>query len=237
MCTRVQTDVLRVLRVPVLQFCKCLWRHVFGVLGVLCVLLGLCALCALYASSKPYVQHRWPQKRTSGQKRIDGRQRNICPSLRNSTGHLILRKREQLVQLFGPQVGTLLGSNPRYRILPAYDDVLLDLSALASRLCNTTVPIFYEADGAFTNAREAGVLTHELLLVLWEEVCAKERGCPWLSSEVVQSAEDVLFTYPLRGGAWDKALFRLSGFCMSLFVTDSSCGDGLTPRRWPGPWS
>ena len=80
MWARVQTDVLRVLRVPVFQFCTCLWRHVFGVLRVLCVLLGLCvlcALCALYAFSKPYVQHRWPQKRASGQKRTDGRQRNI----------------------------------------------------------------------------------------------------------------------------------------------------------------
>ena len=83
MCARVQTDVLRVLRVlrvPVFQFCTCLWRHVFGVLRVLCVLLGLCvlcALCALYAFSKPYVQHHWPRKRASGQKRTDGRQRNI----------------------------------------------------------------------------------------------------------------------------------------------------------------
>ena len=83
MCARVQSDVLRVLRVlrgPVFQFCTCLWRHVFGVLCVLCVLLGLYvlyALCALYAFSKPYVQHRGPQKRASGQKRTDGSQRNI----------------------------------------------------------------------------------------------------------------------------------------------------------------
>ena len=80
MCARVPTDVLRVLRVPVFQFCTCLWRRVFGVLRVLCVLLGLCvlcALCALYAFSKPYVQNRWPQKRASGQKRTDGRQRNM----------------------------------------------------------------------------------------------------------------------------------------------------------------
>ena len=72
MCTRVQSDVLRV---PVFSFCTCLWRHVFGVLRVLCVLLGLYvldALCALYALSKPYVQHRGPQKRASGQKRTDG---------------------------------------------------------------------------------------------------------------------------------------------------------------------
>ena len=80
MCARVQTDVLRVRRVPVFQFCTCLWRHMFGVLGVMCLLLGLCVLCALralYAFSKPYVQHRWPQKRASGQKRTDGRQRNM----------------------------------------------------------------------------------------------------------------------------------------------------------------
>ena len=37
----------------------------------------LYALCALYAFSKPYVQHRGPQKRASGQKRTDGSQRNI----------------------------------------------------------------------------------------------------------------------------------------------------------------
>ena len=84
MCARVQSDVLRVLRVlrgPVFQFCTCLWRHVFGVLRVLCVLLGLYvlyALCALYAFSKAYVQHRGPQKRASGQKRTDGSQRNMC---------------------------------------------------------------------------------------------------------------------------------------------------------------
>ena len=80
MCARVQSDVLRVLRVLVFQFSTCLLRHVFGVLGVLCVLLGLCvlcALCALYAFSKLYVQHRGPQKRASGQKHTDGRQRNI----------------------------------------------------------------------------------------------------------------------------------------------------------------
>ena len=146
---------------------------------------------------------------------------DMCPSLRNSTGHLILRKPEEWVQVFGPQIGTLLGSNPRNRILPAYDNVLLDLSALKSRLCNTTVPVFSKADGAFgsaavTNASQAGVLTHELLPVLWEEVCAKESGCPWLSSEVVQSAEELLFTYRLRGGAWGKALFWPSGFCKSL---------------------
>ena len=44
------------------------------------LLLGLYvlyALCALYAFSKPYVQHRGPQKRASGQKRTDGSQRNI----------------------------------------------------------------------------------------------------------------------------------------------------------------
>ena len=92
MCARVQSDVLRVLRVlrvPVSQFCTCLWRHVFGVLRVLCVLLGLYvlyALCALYAFSKPYVQHRGPQKRASGQKRTDGRQRNIVPF--KATRHL-----------------------------------------------------------------------------------------------------------------------------------------------------
>ena len=84
MCARVQSDVLRVLRVlrgPVFQLCTCLWRHVFGVLRVLCVLLGLYVLyvlCALYAFSKPYVQHRGPQKRASGQKRTDGSQRNIA---------------------------------------------------------------------------------------------------------------------------------------------------------------
>ena len=83
MCARVQSDVLRVLRVlrgPVFQFCTCLWRHVVGVLRVLCVLLGLYvlyALCALYAFSKPYAQHRGPQKRASGQKRTDGSQRNM----------------------------------------------------------------------------------------------------------------------------------------------------------------
>ena len=86
MCARVQTDVLhvlRVLRVPAFQFCTCLWRRVFGVLRVLCVLLGLYvlyALCALYAFSKAYVQHCWPQKRASGQKRTDGRQRNTLPT-------------------------------------------------------------------------------------------------------------------------------------------------------------
>ena len=66
MCARVQTNVrrvLRVLRIPVFQFCMCLWTRVFGVLRVLCVLLGvyvLYVLCLLYAFSKPYVQHRWP---------------------------------------------------------------------------------------------------------------------------------------------------------------------------------
>ena len=52
MCARVQSDVLRVLRVlrvPVFQFCPCLWRHVFGVLSVRCVLLGLYVLYALRA--------------------------------------------------------------------------------------------------------------------------------------------------------------------------------------------
>ena len=82
MCARVQTDVVRVLRVPVFQFSTCLWRHVFGVLGGLCVLLCLCALCALYAFSKPYVQHRWPQKRAYGQKPTDGRRGNIHPLFR-----------------------------------------------------------------------------------------------------------------------------------------------------------
>ena len=83
MCARVQSDVMRVVRVlrgPVFQFCTCLWRHVFVMLRVLCVLLGLSvlyALCALYPFSKPYVQHRGPQKRASGQKRTDGSQRNI----------------------------------------------------------------------------------------------------------------------------------------------------------------
>ena len=48
---------------------------------------GLCsacyAFCACYlvsvccAFSKPHVQHRWPQKRASGQKPTDGRQKNI----------------------------------------------------------------------------------------------------------------------------------------------------------------
>ena len=81
MCARVQSNVLRVLRVPVFQFCTCLWRYVFGVLRVLCVLLVLYvlyALCALYAFSKPYVQHPGPQKRASGQKGTDGRQRNMA---------------------------------------------------------------------------------------------------------------------------------------------------------------
>ena len=91
MCARVQSDVLRVLRVlrgPVFQFRTCLSREVFGVLRDLCVLLGLYvlyALCALYAFSKPYVQHRGPQKRASGQKRTDGCQRNIYgPSYRET---------------------------------------------------------------------------------------------------------------------------------------------------------
>ena len=51
------------------QFFTFLWRHVLGVLGFLCVELGLyvlCMVCALYAFSKPYVQHRWLQKCTSG---------------------------------------------------------------------------------------------------------------------------------------------------------------------------
>ena len=97
MCARVQSDVLRVvrvLRVPVFQFCTCLWRHVFGVLRVLCVLLALYvlyALCALYAFSKPYVQHRGPQKRASGQKRTNGRQRNMANMLTRRQYYLLER--------------------------------------------------------------------------------------------------------------------------------------------------
>ena len=93
MCARVQTDVLRVLRVVrvlVFQFCTCLWKRVFGVLRVLCVLLGLYvlyALCALYAFSKPYVQHRWLQKRASGQRHTDGRQRNMLAVFRGRASH------------------------------------------------------------------------------------------------------------------------------------------------------
>ena len=36
-----------------------------------------CARCALYAFSKPYVQHSWPQKHASGEKRTNGRHRNM----------------------------------------------------------------------------------------------------------------------------------------------------------------
>ena len=97
MCARVQSDVLRVLRVlrgPVFQFCTCLWRHVFGVLRVLCVLLGLYvlyALCAHHAFSKAYVPHRGPQKRASGQKRTDGSQRNMANMLTRRQYYLLQR--------------------------------------------------------------------------------------------------------------------------------------------------
>ena len=40
---------------------------------------------------------------------------DLCLSLANSSGHVILRTPEQWVQLFGPTVGKLLGSNPRDR--------------------------------------------------------------------------------------------------------------------------
>ena len=76
MCTRMQNDMLCVLcllRGPVFQFVTCLWRHVLGVLGVVCVLLGLCVLSAF---SNTYAEHCWLQKRASGQRRTDGRQRN-----------------------------------------------------------------------------------------------------------------------------------------------------------------
>ena len=85
----VQNDVLRVLRVlrvPIFQFLTCLRRQVVGVLGVLCVFPSVCVLyafCALYAFSKPYVQHRWLQKRASGQNCTDGSQTNMLTDQRN----------------------------------------------------------------------------------------------------------------------------------------------------------
>ena len=56
-------------------------------------------------------------------------------------------------------------------------------------------------------------------------MCAKELECLWLSSKVVRSAEELLFTYRLRGGASDKALFKRNGFCKSL--SDFHWGDSI----------
>ena len=57
-----------------------LWRHVLGMLGVMRILRGVSvfyALCECYTILKPYVEHHWVQKRTSGHKRPSGRQRNM----------------------------------------------------------------------------------------------------------------------------------------------------------------
>ena len=124
MYARVQSDVLRVLRVlrfPVFQFCTCLSRHVFGVLRVLCLLLGLCvlcALCALYAFSKPYVQHRGPRKRASGQKRTDGRQRNMHPIIITSWDPGLCRAQLAPNATFTPS--RLLARGPSLPVSPLF---------------------------------------------------------------------------------------------------------------------
>ena len=70
-----------------------------------CACYLVCACCARCARStrfqKPYLQHRWPQKRASCQKRTDGRQKKIMTSFfYQAVGHPTYRFEERLICFF-----------------------------------------------------------------------------------------------------------------------------------------
>ena len=74
----------------------------------------------------------------------------MCPTLQNVTQHVILRERRDWVQMFGPVVGALLGSNPRNRLLPSPEMICESVAELEERLQTATVPVFSTHDAGFT---------------------------------------------------------------------------------------
>ena len=61
-----------------------------------------------------------------------------------------------------------------------------------------------------------GLLVCDLFCTVWSEVDTASDTFPWLSAPVAQDAPYRLRAFGLRGGAWDKALFRPAGFCSKL---------------------
>ena len=75
----------------------------------------------------------------------------MCLTLQNVTQHVILRECRDWVQMFGPVVGTLLGSSPRNRVLPSPEMICESVAKLEERLQTAKVPIFSTHDGGFTS--------------------------------------------------------------------------------------
>ena len=94
--------------------------------------------------------------------------------------------------------------------------------ALGVKVQPATVLVFSETEGGsrlaqLSGAKHAGLLVQDLLPMVWEDVCSAAHDPAWLAEDTVSEAEDLLYTYRLREGAWDKALYKPSGFCRNLF--------------------
>ena len=62
-----------------------------------------------------------------------------------------------------------------------------------------------------------GLLVCDLFCTVWSEVDTASDTFPWLSAPAAHDAPYRLRAFGLRGGAWDKALFRPAGFWSKLF--------------------
>ena len=159
----------------------------------------------------------------------------MCPTLQNATRHVILRERRNRVQMFGLVIGAPLGSNPRNRILPSSEMICESVAELEERL-QTCRGGFTK--GSLATDTQIGVLTHDLTNQMWHDVVCQADACPWLSYDTVDQASDMMHRFRMRGGGWDKALFKPSGFYRTLAVihwTDSYfrqpvCNVGLVPH-------
>ena len=146
---------------------------------------------------------------------------SLCPNLENATQHVILRSPLQWQALFGPTTGRMLGSNPRNRVLPSPEFVVDSLSTVAEKLLDSAIPVFSVNDGRFRDRplmppERVGLLVCDLFCTVWSEVDTASDAFPWLSAPVAHDAPYRLRAFGLRGGAWDKALFRPAGFCSKL---------------------
>ena len=144
------------------------------------------------------------------------------PSRPTAMGHMVLRTPDQWGALLGPSVQDMLGRNARNELFPTPLQIQQSTMHVREYLQLVTVPQIDMSGNALF--RDTGILSESQILDLSKKIFSTleaetTAGCesfPWLDGGRAETFNNMLMSFGLVGGVWDKHPHRPYAICSLL---------------------